>query len=525
MKKRILSLVLALVMILTMVPTAFAGDKGADALLELLPGDEAVTGLFLKVLNGLMPGGEGSSEQEIKEMIDKEYKGPYATADYVPGENSYYVSLGDSTITGMGTGDAAYGNYGYKTKVPVSAPYQVAQALGVDYVQLAMAGLRTTDLRYLLDASFKGDQYTELVTNKRIVEEAKSSVDQMRNDYVTELQKADLITVAIGNCNFSDFVKAQIYGAIAELLNEQLYDVLNKGLFASMIKEKISAFIDLGSKTYEMNWEGYLGAEGKVKLEAALMDLKAKLIEGGLPEFYPLDLAEIAGESMGMKLPATVKDKLKLNIPMAELMVYVMECFLYGYVTFVVDFEAAFDKIHEIAPDAELLVLGMYNPADQLVFTFNGQEIAFGEYYGYMAKSMSLYFQEYAETTENTTFVDVYNTESKADADNGTYDLMTYMMSLSEKINDFYATPAGHTYMKNQILAALAPQAEGLLGDADGSGAVDYVDAMLVLQYHTGVIGNEGLAVAWCDVDKSGAVDYVDAMLILQYHTGVISGF
>lgn len=65
----------------------------------------------------------------------------------------------------------------------------------------------------------------------------------------------------------------------------------------------------------------------------------------------------------------------------------------------------------------------------------------------------------------------------------------------------------------------------GLLGDADGSGVVDYVDAMLVLQYHTGVITNEALALAQCDVDASGAVDYVDAMRILQYHTGVISGF
>ena len=66
---------------------------------------------------------------------------------------------------------------------------------------------------------------------------------------------------------------------------------------------------------------------------------------------------------------------------------------------------------------------------------------------------------------------------------------------------------------------------DGLLGDADGSGVVDYVDAMLVLQYHTGVITNEALALGQCDVDSSGAVDYVDAMRILQYHTGVISGF
>ena len=529
MKRRILSLVLAFVMILAMVPTAFAGDKGIEGLMDILPGNKEISGAFVELLkSSLLGGGEEAGIQEVKDLIDKEYKGPYATAGYTADADSYYVSLGDSTITGMGTGDPAYGNYGYKTKVPTSAPYQVAQALGADYVQLAMAGLRTTDLRYILDASFAADEYTQKVTSERINTYA-GGIAQMRNDYLTELPKADLITVSIGNCNLSDFVKAQIFGAIAELLNEQLYDVLNKGLLASMIKEKVSAFIDLDSKTYEMNWEGYLGAEGTAKLKAALEETKATLLADGVPATYTLNLGEIAGESMGMTLTPAIKDKLIVNVPMVELMVYFMECFLYGYVTFVVDFEAAFDKIHEIAPNAELLVLGMYNPIDELTVIFNNQEIPFGEYYGCMAKAMSLYLLDYAESTPNTTFVDVYNTESISDGKlstgENTYDLMEYVMNLSANTADFYATAAGHTYMKNQILAALAPEAEGLLGDADGSGVVDYVDAMLVLQYHTGVITNEALALAQCDVDASGAVDYVDAMLILQYHTGVISKF
>ena len=64
--------------------------------------------------------------------------------------------------------------------------------------------------------------------------------------------------------------------------------------------------------------------------------------------------------------------------------------------------------------------------------------------------------------------------------------------------------------------------AASLMGDADGSGEVDYVDAMIVLQYHTGIVGDDALNLAVCDVDGSGEVDYVDAMMILQYHTGVL---
>ena len=64
--------------------------------------------------------------------------------------------------------------------------------------------------------------------------------------------------------------------------------------------------------------------------------------------------------------------------------------------------------------------------------------------------------------------------------------------------------------------------ADSLMGDADGSGEVDYLDAMIVLQYHTGIVGDDALDLTACDVDGSGEVDYVDAMMILQYHTGVI---
>lgn len=60
------------------------------------------------------------------------------------------------------------------------------------------------------------------------------------------------------------------------------------------------------------------------------------------------------------------------------------------------------------------------------------------------------------------------------------------------------------------------------MGDCNRDGEVDYLDAMLVLQYHTGIVGDDALVLPCCDVDNSGDVDYLDAMLVLQYHTGAI---
>ncbi len=520
MKRRFLCMVLAFVMIFTMIPTAFAGDKGISDLMDLLPGNETINNAVLEILNGGILGNEEESLQEIMEVIDKEYNKPHGTAGYVAGENSYLVSLGDSTIIGMGTGDPAYTNYGYKAEVPASAPYQVAQALGVEYEQLAMAGLRATDLRYILDASFAADDYTSSCT-KKLIDTYAGGFEKMRNDYVTELAKADLITVSIGSCHFTSFINAQLSGRMAELLNKELASLL-KGFLGGTIKKTLSQYVDLDNdRVYKMNWEAYLGAEGAAQLAATLAETKAKLIEEGTPESIPVNLVEVAG----LSVPASIKDRLIINVPVAELMTDFMEYFLYAYVTFMEDSEAVFNKIHEIAPNAELLVLSMYNPTDELVLKMGEEQIPFGEYYGYMVKAMSLYFLDYAEATPNTTFVDVYNTESNADkkmSDGTAYEMMDYLMSYAETSADFHATVAGNTYMKDQILAALAPEAEGLLGDVNGDGLVDTLDSMLILRWDAELIGADELNLKMGDANGDGLVDTLDSMLILRLDAELI---
>jgi uncharacterized protein YkwD len=82
------------------------------------------------------------------------------------------------------------------------------------------------------------------------------------------------------------------------------------------------------------------------------------------------------------------------------------------------------------------------------------------------------------------------------------------------------------------ILAALVAQFESATtsagtptaaaGDANCDGAVNSIDAALVLQYSAGLIGSlscQGLA----DVNYSSSVSAVDAALILQFSAGLIS--
>jgi hypothetical protein len=73
------------------------------------------------------------------------------------------------------------------------------------------------------------------------------------------------------------------------------------------------------------------------------------------------------------------------------------------------------------------------------------------------------------------------------------------------------------------LVPAVAAQS-AILGDVNGSGAVDIVDALLVAQYYVGLsVANFDVSVA--DVNASSAVDIVDALLIAQYYVGLITSF
>ena len=64
----------------------------------------------------------------------------------------------------------------------------------------------------------------------------------------------------------------------------------------------------------------------------------------------------------------------------------------------------------------------------------------------------------------------------------------------------------------------------GTLGDANGNGSVDIVDALLTAQYYVG-LNPAGFILANADTNCNGTVDIVDALLIAQYYVGLISQF
>jgi serpin B len=67
-------------------------------------------------------------------------------------------------------------------------------------------------------------------------------------------------------------------------------------------------------------------------------------------------------------------------------------------------------------------------------------------------------------------------------------------------------------------------QSSPLLGDVNGSGGIDIVDALLTAQYYVG-IEPPGFQNSAADVNADGSINIVDALLIAQYYVGLISEF
>lgn len=63
------------------------------------------------------------------------------------------------------------------------------------------------------------------------------------------------------------------------------------------------------------------------------------------------------------------------------------------------------------------------------------------------------------------------------------------------------------------------------IGDVNGDGNVDNMDASIILRYDAGIIELTGSQLKSGDVNGSGTTDNVDAARILQYDAGIIDSF
>ncbi len=351
-----------------------------------------------------------------------------------------YTALGDSTSNGYGLAEYKMEEriYKYALDVKQSYPSMFSRALQADvFYQDCLAGLRSEDMLYLIDANYDGDAYThgqafgDYVMNdlKHDKIDGKYITDpqQLRDAYTKHVKEADVITLDIGLNNFGQFIKKQI----------ELYQSTGKA--------------------YEMDFDSEMEAMLTSKMFEGMRDAMLKILQVlGLSD---LGLADVALRSM-----------------------------VYSYVDNFRAFDQIIDCIYELNPDVDLYVLGLYNSFSELYLV--GKTFDIGQYYAQLLQGVNQHYKDYGNNYPGCsyTYVDIFNVE--------TFGLPTALLGTdflnaltADNNRNAHPNYNGHVYVYEQLYKA-ATENGWVLDDAaarDFSNKLPFTDVSKDDWFYNGV--------------------------------------
>lgn len=258
----------------------------------------------------------------------------------------------------------------------------------------------------------------------------------------------------------------------------------------------------------EPDWSLYMDEEAQAQIQSMLDDMRNDLLEGGLDSKYP-----------------------NKDITYADIMVMAIEHYLFQFIAHINTYPELINTIHAANPDALVVLVGMNNPMNGFELTYDESVIPLGEYLNFVVEATNTHYLLKAMTSENVVFVDAPDVKTVREAtaeEEGEellnqIELLPFLVRSLSRLTAEYQTHAdGHAYIKDQIIDALTAK---VLGDVNGDGKVNNVDAMLILQYAVGVIKEDRLNLNMANVNGDSKTNNVDAMLVLQYAVGVIEKF
>ena len=241
-----------------------------------------------------------------------------------------YVSLGDSMTNGYGlTGyDDPYVVNGFLDEVKDAYPYQLQKELNFDLIaQLATSAMRAEDLNYILNypnvaglgdpythEEFTGDDGDNSTTDGRWNDYGdygitdKSGVANVAEIFQSNVAAADVISFCVGNANFGVFLLGRLTNAMGIL----------------------------GGDPEGEEW---------VNFENALSRLDASQKQ------VAMDVYNQAKALLEQKLP----------VGAAPLVTRLVDILGYGVASYLANAEEALDRINELNPEAEIIIVGIMN--------------------------------------------------------------------------------------------------------------------------------------------------------------------
>ena len=322
-----------------------------------------------------------------------------------------YVFFGDSVTTGFGIQSyfdvAEEGGTAEGKRVIGAYPDIVAKGVGIDednenYYNEAHSGWRTSELRETLDPSYNNDDGAAAKALSAGMANGKELADpqdpRLQKRIRERIAKSDLITIDLG----SNDIQLPIIMA----------------LYAAIYPEYASYF---GQPEYK-DWV----IEDMLKKYGSEDDLIVKLTEA---------VAKIHGIEYALEI--------------------VSKAALSGLYKFHTNYPAIINMIHEINPNADIYVIGLYNPLSDTAIS-DDIPIKIGKALDPVMMSLNLYLAQLNPAKRYYTYVDAFNTSVL-----GTITLSSLvgkdmnLAGMGDYTMYIHPNEDGHAYIAKQVLNAI----------------------------------------------------------------------
>ncbi|GEM_PF-5195822 len=224
-----------------------------------------------------------------------------------------------------------------------------AEGKNVQLNQFAMSSMRVEELRVLLDNTYEGDSFTKwrfYDPNKTdLAYDRAGGVDVMRNQVQSAVADADLITYDMGANNFGVY------------LSMQLMDGKFDNNFADIYGEETAA------KFYDM----------RARVESAV--------------------TSVLGDLLDESTFATVDE--------------ITDTLAYALLGYCYNFDQTMGKIRQLNQNADIVVISIQNVVADLVVSYNGIKIPFGEVLSSIINMANVYMMSGSEYSDEYCFANV----------------------------------------------------------------------------------------------------------------------
>lgn len=331
-----------------------------------------------------------------------------ATADNVQ-QYDTYVCMGDSIAAGFG--DYAPSTYCYE-RVPEAYHSIVADAVGAELIPIAHVGTRTEELRWLLEDGFAGDEVCMSFNGMNYYDQWLSARESAEEP----------------NPGFSDAV----YNA--------LKDYYGPGALQQYYRDQVSK-ADL--ITLEVG-------ENDIILYAALQTMAALSEETESP--YVAKMKELMGEpeNYGQALNILFQTANTVH-KLGSVVQTLLEKMNHGYRHFLQNWEPLINDLHRLAPNATVVAVGLYNPANETKL-LEGDLLTVGKLVDTLVVGANAFMAQNANRL-NYRFADVMGTDLLE------VPPLTDSGYVTRILTACHPSEEGHAFMAKQILSVL-PTAE-----------------------------------------------------------------